>query len=278
MSVITKNTYVVPKSHLISAVVPQETRTYKPVTHTELIDLTLNAASNAGFKIQSEKYMAARDGQIAAAILRIENVADKEMCLEIGWQNSYNKQWSLKFAIGSHIFICDNSAVHGDMGSFRKKHMGTVQEFTPTAITEYIKRAGDIFTQMQKEREEMKGIEISDRVKAELIGRMMIEEEILQSTQINEIARNLKKPEFDYGCPNSMWELYSFVTQSMRDIHPTLWMERHIKAHNFFVRESGIILPKAEITVPVPGSRPQLDLFSSEAANKYDEVLANMNE
>lgn len=278
MSVITKNTYVVPKEHLISAVVPQETRTYKPVTHTELIDLTLNAASNAGFKIQSEKYMAARDGQIAAAILRIENVADKEMCLEIGWQNSYNKQLSLKFAIGSHIFICDNSAVHGDMGSFRKKHMGTVQEFTPTAITEYIKRAGDVFAQMQKEREAMKQIEISERVKAELIGRMMIEEEILQSTQINEIARNLKKPEFDYGCPNSMWELYSFVTQSMRDIHPTLWMERHIKAHNFFVRESGIILPKAEITVPVPGSRPQLDLFSPEAVNRYDEVLANMNE
>lgn len=273
-----KATYEITKQALIDVPVVAETRTYKPVSHEQLMDLTLNAISNSGFKVETERYTAARDGQVANGRYTISNVKDNEMCLQVGWQNSYNRQISLKWALGGFIFICSNGTVHGEMGNFKKKHQGNIQEFAPTAITEYIKRAGDIFTQMQKDREAMKQIEISDRVKAELIGRMFIEEDILASTQLNTIARNLKSPEFDYKCPNSMWELYSFVTQSMRDLHPTLWIENHIKAHNFFTKESGIIVPKAEIVVPTPGSHPQGDLFSNEAQERFNDVLLNINE
>lgn len=266
------------RDSLIKVPAPETTRTYRPITHEQLIDLTLNSISGAGFKLDREHYRAARDGQIANGLYRISSVADKEMCLEIGWQNSLNKQLSLKFAIGAHIFICENGCVRGDMGAFKRKHQGDVQEFTPTAITEYIKRAADVFAQIQKEREAMKQIEISDRVKAELVGRMLIEEEFIASTQVNLIAKSMKAPEFDYGAPNSMWELYQFTTQAMREIHPTLWMENHIKAHDFFVRESGIVVPKAEIVVPTPGSHPQADLFSTAAKDRFDEVLANTND
>lgn len=272
-----ESVYKTQRQELVKIEVPKETRTYRPISHAQLIDLTTNSIVGAGFKLESETYTSARDGQIANGRFKISSVADAEMCLEIGWQNSYNKQLSLKFAIGARIFICDNGSVSGDMGAFKKKHQGTVQEFTPTAITEYIKRAADVFGKLQKDREIMKQIEVSDRLKAELIGRMFIEEEFIGSTQLNIIARNLKAPQFSYGAPNSMWELYQFTTQSMKDIHPVLWMEDHIKAHNFFTRESGISIPET-IIVPTPGSHPQSDLFSEESKEKFDEVLANMTE
>ena len=110
----------------------------------------------------------------------------------------------------------------------------------------------------------MKNIEISSKVRAELIGRMFIEEQFITSTQLNIIADNLRFPEYDYKSPNSLWELYQFTTQSMRDIHPTLWMENHINAHKFFVNESGLLQIKDAIVVPDPGSHPQGDLFKSE--------------
>jgi hypothetical protein len=28
----------------------------------------------------------------------------------------------------------------------------------------------------------------------------------------------------------------------MREVHPSLWMNNHIKAHNFFVSESGVLV------------------------------------
>jgi len=258
---MTDNNYSMAKGLLINAELPQQTRTYKPISHQQLMDLTLESIYQAGFELDHETYSGARDGQIGNGKYTIKNVADSEMQLQIGWQNSYDKSLSLKFAIGTRIFICQNGCVSGDFGAFRKKHMGTVQEFTPSAITEYIKRSGDVFQQMQRDREGMKQIEMTKRTSAEIIGRMFLEEEIIQSTQLNIIKREIDNPSFDYGASGSMWELYNHTTLAMKELHPSLWMNNHMKAHSFFVKESGLFVPSSEISVPEEGTLQQLELF-----------------
>jgi hypothetical protein len=253
-----ENTYGTTKGLLLAAELPKQTRTYKPVSHAQLMDLTLESIHQAGFELSSETYSSARNGAVANGKFAIKNVADSEMQLQIGWQNSYDKSLSLKFAIGTKIFICANGSVSGDYGAFKKKHQGEIQTFTPQAITEYIKRAGEAFQNMQAEREVMKTIELDRRVQAELIGRMIIEEQFIESTQLNIIKRELEKPTHDYGAANSLWELYQFTTFSMKEVHPSLWMNNHIDAHSFFVGASGIVSKKQEIALPVVN---QLELF-----------------
>lgn len=257
-----KTSYVSARSILTQASVPVETRTYKPVTHQQLMDLTLESIQQAGFELGDETYTAAKNGNVANGRYTITNVADSEMQLQIGWQNSYDKSLSLKFAIGTRIFICQNGCVSGDYGAFRKKHQGEIQTFTPAAITEYIKRAGEAFQKMQQERERMKNIELTKRTTAELIGRMIIEENVIESTQLNIIRREIEAPSFDYGAPNSMWELYQHTTYAMKEVHPSLWMRNHINAHSFFVNASGIIVSPTQISVevPEPGALEQLEM------------------
>ncbi len=243
--------YNTTRELLLSTPLPMQTSSYKPVSHGQLMDLTLNGIEKAGFILGKEHYSSAKDGNVANGRFTIVNVADKEMQLELGWQNSYDKSISLKFAIGTRIMICQNGCVSGDFGAFKKKHVGEIQSFAPATITEYIKHAGDAFIKMQKEREAMKQIEITKRVKAELIGRMLIEESFIHSTQMNIIAKELNTPTYDYGAPNSMWELYNFTTYAMKELHPSNWMNQHMKAHKFFVNESGIISSQPNISVPV---------------------------
>lgn len=263
-----ETTYNTTKGQLINVAIPEQTRTYKPISHEQLIDLTLSSIQGAGFSLDAESYTMAREGKVANGKFMLKNVADKEMQIQVAFQNSYDKSLSLKYAIGARVFICKNGMVHGDMGAFKKKHQGEIQEFTPKTITEYIKKAGDIFTQMQKERDKMKEVIISKRIKAELIGRALIEEEFITSTQLNLVNREFYAPQFDYGAKDSLWELYQFTTQAMKEIHPTLWMENHMKAHKFFVGESGInaeIVTKAPIIVPVDEyhiSPNQIKLFA----------------
>ena len=250
--------YNTARGMLLIAPVPQQTKSYKPVSHEQLMDLTLESIYQAGFTLDQELYTSARDGKVANGKFTIKNVADTEMQLQIGWQNSYDKSLSLKFAIGTKIFICANGCVSGDYGAFKKKHVGEIQTFTPQAITEYIKHAGDAFTKMQGEREIMKTIELDRRTQAELIGRMIIEEKFIESTQLNIIRGELDKPTHDYGSANSLWELYQFTTYSMKQVHPSLWMNNHINAHSFFTEASGIITSKQEIILSVVN---QLELF-----------------
>lgn len=247
------------KELLLSTPLPQETNSYKPISHEQLIDLTLTGIEKSGFKLETELYSSAQEGNIANGRYTISNVADKEMKLQIGWQNSYNKQLTLKFALGTSVIICQNGIVSGDFGAFKKKHVGEIQTFTPQAITDYIKSAGEAFKRIQIEREAMKQVEVDKRVISELIGRLYIEEELIQSTQLNIIQRELKKPTHSYGAEGSLWELYQFTTFSMKEIHPRLWMENHMDVHKFFTQQAGIILPSKEIEV---GAKyKQLELF-----------------
>jgi hypothetical protein len=234
--------YNTTRDLLLQTELPQQTRTYKPISHQQLMDLTLESIGQAGFTLDKEIYSGGNNGNVATGRYTISNVMDAEMQLQIGWQNSYDKTVSLKFAIGTRIMICQNGCVSGDYGAFKKKHMGAVQEFTPGAITEYIKQAGEAFKKMQEERDAMKQIEVTKRQKAEFIGRLMLEEQIISSSQVNSIAREFDNPTFDYGAPGSLWELYQFTTQSMRETHPGMWMSDHIKAHSFFVNAAGILV------------------------------------
>lgn len=250
------------KEVLMATPLSTETRTYKPVSHTQLMDLTLDSIHKAGFTLDKETYSSARDGKVANGKFTIKNVADKEMQLQIGWQNSYDKSLSLKFAIGTKIFICANGCVSGDYGAFKKKHQGQIQSFAPSAIVDYIKRAGDAFIKMQEEREFMKTIELDRKTQAELIGRMIIEQQFIESTQLNIIKKELDKPTHSYGAPNSLWELYQFTTFSMKEVHPSLWMENHMNAHSFFVNEAGILVTPG-FNAPELQPVNQLELFNT---------------
>lgn len=245
------NAYSVKKEKLTAIPVPQQTRTYKPVGHGEIIDLMYECIDKAGFQIDGEMYNAIENGLVANGKYTISNVADSEMKLQIGWQNSYNKTKTLKFAIGSMVIVCGNGMVHGDMGNFRKKHVGDIQQFTPASVSEYIGASGDIFEVMLKEKQRMKNIELSNKTRAELIGRMFIEEKFIHSTQINIISREIEAPTHDYNASNSMWELYNYTTFSMKGLRPNLWLDNHMEAHKWFVNECGVLEPSAKTMITV---------------------------
>lgn len=247
--------YTTTLQDLVAVKLPEQTKRYKPVSHGQLIDTTLNSIANSGFKLDKQAYTWAGDGQVATGKYTISNIADSEMQIQIAWQNSYNKQVSLKFAIGIHVFICANGMVNGDMGTFRRKHVGDIQEFTPQSITEYIKSAGDSFREMQIQRELMKQVELTKRQQGELIGRMIVEEGFISSSELNIIRKELQHPTHNYGAENSLWELYQHTTFSLKETHPVNWMTDHMSAHSFFVNAQGELIAKRK---PAIISAPQL--------------------
>ena len=256
-----KRTDYTSLKHLVTAVpVPAQTATYKPVSNAQLIDLTLAAIDGAGFTLGKEAYTLAADGQVSTGKFTLTNIMDSEMQIQIGWQNSYNRQVSLKFAIGVNIMICSNGVVSGDMGTFKKAHKGSIQEFTPSAITEYIKSAGDAFKEMQIQRELMKQVEITKRQQGELLGRMVVEDQIISTMQLNIIRKEIIKPSYDYGVEGTLWDLYQHTTHSMKELHPATWMNDHMSAHDFFVNAQGELITKQKPANIIVQEYRQLEL------------------
>lgn len=256
---------VTARNTMLSAPIPQETKTYKPVSHQELIDLTLESIYQSGYKLESQNYSTAREGNVANGRYTISNVADSEMKLQIGWQNSYDRSLALKFALGTSIIICSNGMVKGDHGAFRKKHQGDIQTFTPAAISEYIKGGGDAFQTLQKDRDMLKQYEATEKVQAEVIGSLFLQEEIISSSQMNIIKKELKTPTHNYGSEGSMWELYNNVTFAMKQSHPSDWMQDHIDVHNFFLGHTDNLNKEMQADADMFAAvlSNQLDMFQS---------------
>lgn len=237
-----KTNYNTTKQQLLAVDVPTQTSTYKPFSHGKVIDLTLNALHGSGFTLDKESYISTKGGQVATGRYTIKNVADNEMQLQIAWLNSYNKTKRLTWGIGGQVIICQNGMIRADLGAFKKKHWGDIQDYSPKAITEYVKKAQDTFEEMIKEREAMKQVEIDKTLTAHILGEMFLTEDIITSTQLNIIKRELTAPSYDYGSEGSLWQLYNHATLSMKELHPSLYMENHQSAHSYFVNKAGIIV------------------------------------
>lgn len=233
--------YEIPKLQLLETPIPELTDSYSPVPHRAIIETVKDSLYSAGFSVENESYTSARGGMIANGRYVIKDLEDGEMKLQMVWQNSYDKSMSFKFAIGGVVMICSNGMVAGDMGAFKRKHTGDATEFVPLYVESLIKDAAETFDMLKKEKDHFKLVETSLTTQAELLGRLYIEQDIITSTQLNVIKREMKDPSFDYKCPNTLWEIYNHATFALKQSHPQSWMKQHIELHDFF-REAALTL------------------------------------
>lgn len=249
MQTLSAQSPISTKALLLATKLPKKTKSYAPVPHKQVIETTLEALDKANIKVLHELYTSARDGRQANGIYQLDG-GDSTMNYRLIWQNSYDKSLPLAAAMGSHVIVCSNGMVIGDMGDFKRKHTGTVLIEFKESMKTYIETAGEIFTKMVRDRERMKEITLSKRLCAELVGRMFLEQEVITATQLGIIKRELDAPSFDYGTgkkkneegilvgPETLWNTYNAVTVSLKEAHPQHNIKQHINLHNFITKDA----------------------------------------
>jgi hypothetical protein len=93
------------------------------------------------------------------------------------------------------------------------------------------------------DKETMKDIMVSDTARAQLIGRLYFEEDLLNSEQLSIIKQQIHNPTYEYNADKkSLWSLYNHITYSLRASHPKNWLDNQRLVHWFFTQEYGIKL------------------------------------
>lgn len=135
--------------------------------------------------------------------------------------------------------ICSNGCIGGDMVSFRRKHTGTIQEELADKAKEAIKSMKDGFSKLVLEIDIMKDFELTAKQKAEIMGVMYFEEDMVTPNQLSVIRKEMKDSEHFKG--DSLWDLYNNVTESFKSSHPLNHIEDHVKLHKFMSNIAGIV-------------------------------------
>lgn len=227
------------KDRLMAVPLPKKTDTYSPVPHKVVIETVLESLDKANIQVISEFYKLAKDGRQVEGHYQLSG-GDSEMSPRLIFHNSYDKSMPLRVALGNHVIVCRNGVVRGDMGSFKRKHTGNILIEFQEDVSLSIQEAGKNFDTIKRQAARMKEIEITKRTTAELLGRMFIEDALVNATQLSIIKREIDNPSFNYGVEGTVWNTYNAVTVALREAHPAHYIKQHTDLHQFITAEYAI--------------------------------------
>jgi hypothetical protein len=217
------------------AVVPSLTETYSPVAHSELIFLLEKQLNADGYEVVNNTVQQSYNGEQISGMLKLNKdtgIAGDGMSQTLAYQNSYNKRLPIRIVSGGVVWICSNGLIVGDIITFRK-HTGEVFPALKEMIKLSISRMEEDYAKTQRDVLVMKETELTTTLAAELVGRMFVEERILNSNEVNEVARQLRKPRFEEFKANTLWSLYNHATWALKDAAPDRSMTALKQLHEF---------------------------------------------
>lgn len=224
---------------------------YAVIEHKFIIDGVRKQLKAYGLGIRKEEYKMNEGGQIAQGIYHLDHSNDEEMGMMFAWSNSYNKKLRFRCAVGASVYVCDNGMLSGDMGSFGRIHTGDAKKEALEAITGQIQEALITYAQMEIMKVELKMIYLNARERAEILGRLFLEESAITLSQLSVIKQEIDKPTYNYGSdPDCGWTLYNHITHSLKQSHPLTYIRNHGRVFNLFLGKIGELKTRTATTQP----------------------------
>ncbi len=268
------------KEYLENAALPQHGKTYTVVSHKSVITNTKKKLSDLGFTITRELYRSNKEANVAQGVYHIIHDTasnDPEMGMMFAWTNSYDKSTRFQCGIGAHVFVCSNGLIHGDLSTYGRKHTGNADADIASHVTAQIGMANHKFQQLVLHKNLMKSLSLSTTKQAELLGRLFVEEKLLDSQQLSVVKHEMEKPSYNYGVdPDTAWMFYNNVTHALKKTHPRSWMNNQGKFHKFM--ESEIISAQVDVPKDSPPIEDVLleELDLSSEIEKRQMTMDNM--
>lgn len=233
------------KAQLIAVDLPTHGDSYTVISHESVINYVYTELAAAGFGVVSETFRATADGQIAHGVHVLQYNSDPELSMMFAWTNSYNKQVRFKCGVGAYVNQAGTFMVHGDMGSWARKHTGTADEETVETIKGQIKDAQMYYDQLKSDKDAMKEIKMNKRKQAQLLGILFAEYQILTTEQASMVRSEMTKPTHVFEDSSSLWAFYNYVTGALQTSHPKTWMEDQRVLHYFISSVNNFSTPQA---------------------------------
>lgn len=226
------------QEYLTSAPLPEQTETYTVISHQTVIDATKKTLNAMGFEIEREFYRCNEGAQIASAVYHLKYGDDPDIGMLFAWANSYDKSMRFKCSVGGYVHESLVSIIAGNMGSWGRKHTGDADDETVTTIDTQLINAEEYFKVLMKEKDTMKNIFVSDSKRAEVLGKMYFEHELLTTEQMSVIKQEFNKPSHIVsGIENSLWKMYHAILVALQKAHPKTWMDQQRLVHELLQKE-----------------------------------------
>lgn len=215
------------QEYLVNAPLPEQTETYTVISHQTVIDGTKKTIEAMGFEIDREFYRCNEGAQVATGIYHLKYGDDSDIGMLFAWANSYDKSMRFQCSVGGYVHESLVPFIGGNMGSWGRKHTGDAKNEAIDTINSQLINAEEYFKQLITDKNIMKTIHVSEIKRAEFIGKLYFQNDILTTEQLSIVKQEFTKPShFVSGVDNSLWQMYHAILVALQKAHPKTWMEQ----------------------------------------------------
>jgi hypothetical protein len=111
----------IARDELAALPVPEETRTFKPISHSALIEKIVETLWYRRMNIVRDEYAVSQDGMKLFGLLEMD-LEYKGVRFAIGIRNSNDKSMRVAMVAGYKVTVCDNMMLQGDFQPLLAKH------------------------------------------------------------------------------------------------------------------------------------------------------------
>lgn len=234
-------------STLLSVPAPIATNTYAPISHGEIHRAIEVEAQQNAFDIRdiSIKTKTGKNCIVMYSLTDgLSSYQDPEIGIRVGFKNSYDRTMSFGFAIGSEVFICSNGMVSGEYTIKKQHRMRDVNVYARELIHEYFGRIRGEHQRNIIFANELKKIDVTEKLAAEIVGELFIDGKIINQGQLrkmtNEMYSSDKFNKFENGKNITAWDLYNHGTEALKNAANINFFNRHVAYNDYFREKFGI--------------------------------------
>jgi hypothetical protein len=225
---------------VISIPVPPSTDTYVAVPNSMIINMVRECLHGSNFIVDDVIYRTNGTSTQMSALYKLKT-PDNELSQMLGFYNSYDKTRPFGIGGGTFVNICLNGMIAAEFKAMRK-HTGNIKGELQRMIESAVNDVTPNFERASKEKKYFQNQPIEDiSVIHELVGEMFMTENLLQTTQITELRRQLSSEKNTFRMidnasllPNAnAWQFYNSCTEVFKSELPINFVDKHIDFHNF---------------------------------------------
>ncbi len=228
------NTDLITRAQLAEILPPEPTKTFKPVSHFELVNLIDHRLRAREVNIVEEKLAIRRDGAMLFGVLKVEgaglSTADGQAAF--GFRTANNRAMSIQIIAGLSVFVCDNMVFRGDMIALKRKHTSGLD--LPAEIDGGVGRFMQHFSKLTGEVEVLKQKQLTDGEAKQTIFDAFNIEKVMPHRYETEVYETYIRPPHVEFEARTQWSLHNAFTEVAKQMPVTTRMDATQEIGKFF--------------------------------------------
>lgn len=206
---------------------PQKTETYTPVSNQILIETIKEKLYKNNMELVTERYTTNKTKSQLFGVMEVKQ-GNNEQLLNFGFRNSYDKSLAVGMVAGSTVIVCSNLMFKGNIKVMRKHTNGVFNDLQ-NLVNDVVDIGYEELESIIKDSTHLKNIEINRKEMAQIAGDMFINHNIVNSTQINILKREIEQSQKFKNL--TMWDFYNHCTEALKASAPAEVVQNHINLH-----------------------------------------------